>query len=85
MLFRASKELGIDLSRSIMIGDKHSDLLAAKRAGIPSRILISSYFTTNGSKYFSVIFHRLRSITSEVRKVNLPSEANMEISDPTQS
>jgi len=34
MLLQAAKELSIDLSRSIMIGDALSDLLAGKRAGV---------------------------------------------------
>lgn len=65
MFFRASKELGIDLSQSIMIGDKSSDLIAAMRAGIPSRILISTYSAIDASKYFAVVFDRLRSISGE--------------------
>lgn len=34
MLLRAKSDLGIDLTHSILIGDKESDIEAAKRAGI---------------------------------------------------
>ena len=34
MLLRAISEWPVDLSRSLMVGDKHSDLEAAARAGV---------------------------------------------------
>lgn len=34
MILDAARELGIDLARSHLIGDKHSDLEAGKRAGV---------------------------------------------------
>jgi len=40
MIIDASKELGIDLEKSILIGDKISDIEAGKRAGIGVNILI---------------------------------------------
>ena len=43
MLFRASNDLGIDLSSSIMIGDKSSDALAAVKAGLKKRFLYSPH------------------------------------------
>jgi len=39
MLLRARDELGIDLSRSAIVGDTPTDMLAARRAGVPQRIL----------------------------------------------
>lgn len=39
MLLRAAKMYGIDLADSIMIGDKSSDMLAAKQAGVGIRCL----------------------------------------------
>ena len=36
MLIRAARELGLDLGRSFMVGDHHSDLVAGKRAGARS-------------------------------------------------
>src|SRR5450759_5777126 len=40
MLFRASREMDIDLAQSIMIGDALSDLQAGKAAGVKTRILL---------------------------------------------
>ncbi len=37
MLLRAAKKHGLNLQRSIMIGDKDSDMLAAKNAGVAVR------------------------------------------------
>lgn len=41
MILDAALQHRIDLSRSIMIGDKKTDMLAASAAGIPQRIWIS--------------------------------------------
>jgi D-glycero-D-manno-heptose 1,7-bisphosphate phosphatase len=41
MIFQASKELKIDLRRSILIGDKQSDIEAANLAGIVNTYLFS--------------------------------------------
>lgn len=38
MLLDAARELNLDLARSIAVGDKASDILAAKRAGLPAAI-----------------------------------------------
>ena len=43
MLLKAAQEHDIDLSRSIMVGDKVSDMVAAERAGVPDR-----YHVTEG-------------------------------------
>lgn len=42
MLLAAQEDLNIDLSSSLFIGDKDSDMEAALRAGIPTRILVQS-------------------------------------------
>lgn len=42
MLLQAAKELDIDLSQSLMFGDKRSDMQAALRAGIPTRVLVGT-------------------------------------------
>jgi D-glycero-D-manno-heptose 1,7-bisphosphate phosphatase len=36
LLLEAARELGLDLTRSVMVGDKHSDLMAGKAAGCAS-------------------------------------------------
>lgn len=42
MILQAAAELGLDLSRSCLIGDKLSDIEAAAAAGVPERILLDS-------------------------------------------
>ena len=42
MLLRARDELGLDLTKSVMIGDKVSDMQAAINAGVPNRFLLNS-------------------------------------------
>jgi D-glycero-D-manno-heptose 1,7-bisphosphate phosphatase len=42
LLLRAAGELGLDLSRSALFGDKETDLLAARAAGVPLRILLGT-------------------------------------------
>jgi D-glycero-D-manno-heptose 1,7-bisphosphate phosphatase len=44
MLLRAARDLALDLSRSVLFGDKASDLEAAQSAGVPTRVLLA----TNG-------------------------------------
>lgn len=42
MITRAARELGLDLARSALVGDKHSDIEAARRAGIRWTALVGS-------------------------------------------
>jgi len=42
MLLRARDDLGLDLARSILIGDKASDIAAAKAAGVGLTLLLGS-------------------------------------------
>lgn len=42
MLLAAARDLGIDLASSVMFGDRDSDLLAARSAGVPLRILLGT-------------------------------------------
>jgi D-glycero-D-manno-heptose 1,7-bisphosphate phosphatase len=42
MLLAAAHELGLDLARSVLFGDKRSDLEAAQTAGVPQRILLGT-------------------------------------------
>lgn len=44
MIVRAEREHGIDLSRSILIGDKSSDIQAGKQAGVKTNILLPAQF-----------------------------------------
>lgn len=40
LLLQAQRELGLDLARSLLFGDKRSDMEAAQAAGVPERILL---------------------------------------------
>jgi D-glycero-D-manno-heptose 1,7-bisphosphate phosphatase len=42
MLFRAARELNLDLQRSALFGDRASDLQAAANAGVPLRYLLGT-------------------------------------------
>jgi D-glycero-D-manno-heptose 1,7-bisphosphate phosphatase len=42
LLYQASQDLSIDLSRSILIGDAISDLQAGQAAGVQTRILVTT-------------------------------------------
>lgn len=42
MILKAAKELNLDLKKSILVGDKESDILAGKNAGIKRLILVRS-------------------------------------------
>lgn len=42
MLLRARDELGLDLGRSILVGDKGSDIAAAKAAGVGLTVLLGA-------------------------------------------
>ncbi|MCO5166753.1 MAG: HAD-IIIA family hydrolase [Planctomycetes bacterium] len=42
MLLRAAEALGLDVSRSVLIGDDPRDLAAAEAAGVPVRVLLPS-------------------------------------------
>jgi D-glycero-D-manno-heptose 1,7-bisphosphate phosphatase len=43
LILRAAKELGIDLSQSWMVGDRHSDVELAGAAGVQSAFVLSGY------------------------------------------
>ncbi|SEL62981.1 D-alpha,beta-D-heptose 1,7-bisphosphate phosphatase [Colwellia chukchiensis] len=45
MLLKAEKEFSINLEHSVFIGDKISDMQAAKNAGVECRILLNSRYT----------------------------------------
>ena len=42
MLFQAAQDLNIDLTQSVLIGDKPSDIQAAKAAGLSEAVLVQS-------------------------------------------
>jgi D-glycero-D-manno-heptose 1,7-bisphosphate phosphatase len=42
MLLAAARELSLDLGRSVLFGDKASDIEAAVAAGVPQRVLLGT-------------------------------------------
>jgi D-glycero-D-manno-heptose 1,7-bisphosphate phosphatase len=51
MLLAAAKDLGLDLAKSALLGDKDSDLEAARAAGVPTRFKIAH----GGAAFFEVL------------------------------
>ena len=51
MLEEAQKTFDISMEESWMIGDKESDMLAAKNAGVNKRILVSQYLDSDEASY----------------------------------
>ncbi|MEM7183091.1 MAG: HAD family hydrolase [Spirochaetota bacterium] len=57
MLLNAQKEFGVDFERSVLIGDKSSDIQAGQAAGVKNTFLISSK-TDNSLTEYSFSCHR---------------------------
>ncbi len=84
MLFAAAKDLSLDLSKSIMIGDRLSDLQAGTRAGVK---LVVHVLTGHGENERSVIKQHVddsnyfwdKGNSSEVLLINSLDKFSMEI------
>ena len=62
LFIKAAKENNINLSESIAIGDKYTDLIAAKAAGIKKRYLIkNNHLNDRNDKLFLASFDNLLS------------------------
>lgn len=53
MLLKAAEELHIDLKRSIVIGDKYSDVLTGQRLNIPGILVLTGFGKSERDKYQS--------------------------------
>ncbi len=53
MLLKAAEELHIDLKKSIVIGDKYSDVLTAQRLNIPGILVLTGFGKSERDKYHS--------------------------------
>lgn len=58
MLLRAAKDHGLDLARSLMIGDQETDMQAAKKAGVGTKILFPR--KPGQATEADVVIHHLR-------------------------
>jgi D-glycero-D-manno-heptose 1,7-bisphosphate phosphatase len=64
MLLKAARDLGIILEDSIMIGDKDSDMQAAKNAGIAKRFLVKTGhpITNEDMNFATTVFDKITDI-----------------------
>jgi D-glycero-D-manno-heptose 1,7-bisphosphate phosphatase len=67
MLNNAMRDLQIKRAHAIMIGDKPSDMLAAKRAGIPQRILLRTEVGFKRPTYATMCVQSLAEISKRLR------------------
>jgi D-glycero-D-manno-heptose 1,7-bisphosphate phosphatase len=51
MLLRAARELAIDLSRSVIVGDRSSDVQAGRAAGVGHCVMVRSGHATEASEF----------------------------------
>lgn len=61
MILKAKKEFNIDLSKSILIGDKESDIEAGINAGINKNIFLEGYYKSYKTKA-NIIFSNVNDI-----------------------
>lgn len=59
MILTAKAEFNVNLSKSIFIGDKQTDMDAAKAAGVASRVLISSESSENATEIYTSLLEFL--------------------------
>jgi len=62
MLLRAAKELGLDVSRSWMVGDMISDILAGRNAGCLGTVLVRTGYGDNQELDHDAIDYRVDTI-----------------------
>ena len=67
MFFRARDLYSVDLERSVMIGDRISDLRAAKLASVPVRWLFNTKTGAYDREEITGSFSRLSGITSQLK------------------
>jgi D-glycero-D-manno-heptose 1,7-bisphosphate phosphatase len=91
MLLQAANEMGIDLSRSYMIGDAASDLLAGQRVGCQTFMvltgrglqqLVPAFHSVNGQ---FTITRNLMGATTHILKAELSVADDVEMETPNQS
>jgi D-glycero-D-manno-heptose 1,7-bisphosphate phosphatase len=66
MMLQASEELGLDLADSVMVGDKVSDVEAARRAGVGRLVLVESGHALPGNTSGSA-HHRCAGLAEAAR------------------
>ncbi|MED3778581.1 D-glycero-beta-D-manno-heptose 1,7-bisphosphate 7-phosphatase [Geobacillus stearothermophilus] len=66
MILEAQKEFNIDLAKSILVGDKNSDIEAGITAGIGKNYLITTGHKITENRFGVKILHNLRELYTEV-------------------
>ena len=64
MIFKARDEHGIDLSRSVLIGDKDSDIEAGRRAGVGRNLLLRGKYQSTADD--TDIYESLLDIAAQI-------------------
>ncbi|MBX4181217.1 D-glycero-beta-D-manno-heptose 1,7-bisphosphate 7-phosphatase [Sodalis sp. CWE] len=70
MLLEAQRHLCIDMSSSYMVGDKEEDMLAAKAAGVGTRVLVRSgkNITEKANKIADLVIDSLALLPFEIKQ-----------------
>jgi D-glycero-D-manno-heptose 1,7-bisphosphate phosphatase len=69
MLLRAAEEMGIDLKRSVMVGDKATDMEAARAAGVPVRLCFCSASVVTVDSCGGIVINSLAEALSILRHI----------------
>ncbi len=69
MILQAAEDLSLSLSQSVFVGDSESDMIAAHRAGIPNRFMLTP--DRDPIPTATKFFDRHRSIETELSKLPL--------------
>ena len=87
LLFQASEELGIDLSRSYIVGDRASDLYAGREAGVRGILVLSNWwsFITLVNPKARAAAWRVTPSLSSVPKVLGVTEGRHEVNCPARA
>ena len=72
LIFDAVKQLNIDLSRSVMVGDKLSDIECGKNAGIKRNYLVRSghVITAEDEKQATGVYKDLMALAKDMEDIN---------------
>lgn len=68
MILTAQKDFNIDLSRSILVGDKNSDIEAGINAGVAHNFLVQTGHAITTNKFNAKIFENLSSLIDQLDK-----------------
>ncbi|MEO0067067.1 MAG: hypothetical protein RJB63_192 [Actinomycetota bacterium] len=73
MILMAAQALEIDLEASVFIGDKPSDMLAASRAGVPNRWLMTEV-SDGGSEYATEVWKNFDGMAEVLEQMQVHDE-----------